>query len=97
MSAVVRLTQSAEEDLLAIAAHIAADNPNAARAFIDRFDHAFQLYATQQLAAAVYAPRPRYRHFAVGNYVVFYEPQVEGIVIARVLHGARDLPELLGL
>jgi len=30
----------------------------------------------------------------VGNYVIFYRPIEDGIVVIRVLHGARDLPEL---
>lgn len=91
----VRLTRVAEEDILAIARYIAADNPPAAVAMIDRFDQAFSLHANQPQAAAIYEPRPIYRHFAVGNYVVFYQTEADGVLIARVLHGARDLPNLL--
>jgi plasmid stabilization system protein ParE len=42
-----------------------------------------------------YATKPR--SFAVPPHVIFYEPlkQEEGIVVWRVLHGARDLPKLL--
>ena len=29
------------------------------------------------------------------NFLVFYRPVTEGIVVLRVLHGARDLPSLL--
>jgi toxin ParE1/3/4 len=36
----------------------------------------------------------RLRRFPVGNYVVFYRSIAGGIEIARVLHGARDLPPL---
>jgi toxin ParE1/3/4 len=93
----VRLTLSAETDLLEIAAHIAADNPTAAASLVRRFDGAFETYAQQPDAAAVYHPRPRYRHFAVGNYVVFYEPLADGILVARVLHGSRNLAEILGI
>jgi len=34
------------------------------------------------------------RGFPVGNYVIFYQPVDDGIEIVRVLHGARDIPEL---
>lgn len=93
----VDLTRSAEEDLLAIATWIAAENPGAAVALLDRFDRAFQLYAEQPQLAAHFAPRPQYRHFVVGNYVVFFEPHNDGIRIARVVHGARSLSKALGI
>ena len=32
--------------------------------------------------------------FPVGNYLVFYRPAIDGIEVIRVLHGARDIPEL---
>jgi toxin ParE1/3/4 len=34
---------------------------------------------------------PGLRSFPVGNYLVFYRITPEGIEVARVLHGARDL------
>jgi toxin ParE1/3/4 len=37
---------------------------------------------------------PRLRSFPVGRYVIFYRPMENRIEIARVLHGARDLPPL---
>ena len=37
---------------------------------------------------------PRLRSLPVGNYVIFYRPMEDGIEVARVLHGARDLPPL---
>lgn len=33
--------------------------------------------------------------FPVGNYVIFYEPIAGGVKVARILHEARDLLELL--
>jgi len=41
--------------------------------------------ARPELALAV-------RSFPVGNYVIFYRPHGDGIVVIPVLHGARDLP-----
>ena len=33
----------------------------------------------------------KYRISQVRNYVVFYSPDPDGVVIVRVLHGARDI------
>jgi toxin ParE1/3/4 len=38
--------------------------------------------------------RPDLFSFPVGRHVLFYRPQPGGIVLVRVLHGARDLPAL---
>jgi len=38
----------------------------------------------------------RYRSFSVDNYVIYFQPAVNGVRIARILHGARDHGELLG-
>jgi toxin ParE1/3/4 len=37
----------------------------------------------------------RYRSFSVGSYVIYFCPMLDGIRIARVLHGARDHRTLL--
>jgi toxin ParE1/3/4 len=37
---------------------------------------------------------PSIRSFAVGNYVIFYRESANGIEVARVLHGRRDIPSL---
>lgn len=92
----IQITRAAEEDLLAIARYVAADQLGPAQELLDRFDAVFARFAAQPLAGAIYLPRPRYRHFVVGNYVVFYEPEADGIRIARVIHAARDLPTALG-
>ena len=39
---------------------------------------------------------PNLRSFPVGNYVIFYRPIDNGIEVARVLHGARDIDSLFG-
>ena len=43
------------------------------------------------LADLRFFPVSRYR-----SYLVFYRPTPDGVEIVRVLHGARNLPELLG-
>ena len=32
----------------------------------------------------------RYRRFTCRNYVIYYRPLEDGIVLVRILHGARD-------
>ncbi len=34
------------------------------------------------------------RCYSVGNYVIYYRPAKDGIEVARVLHGARDVDRL---
>jgi plasmid stabilization system protein ParE len=33
--------------------------------------------------------------FSIGNYVIYYRPAVDGIRVARIVHGARDHDALL--
>ena len=39
--------------------------------------------------------RPGLRSFVVGKYVAFFEPTENGIRIVRVLHGSRDIDQIL--
>lgn len=34
------------------------------------------------------------RALAVGNYLIVYRPESDGVTIVHVVHGARDLPPL---
>ena len=93
----VTLTSPAHDDLQAIWNYIAKDNLPAADRLIDQIHERCAVYATQPDAATP-ADRfqPGLRFFAVGRYVVFYRPEREGILVVRVLHGARNLEELFG-
>jgi plasmid stabilization system protein ParE len=91
----IRLTYRAEQDLLEIARNIADDSQLSAIKVLDEFDQAFVRIANQPLLAAIFAPRPNYRHFAVKSYVVFYQVDDDGVLVARILHGARNLLEAL--
>lgn len=90
-----RLTPEAREDLDEIWLYIAADNPNAADGFLDTLYERFVLLAGQPLLGRA---RPELalhlRSFAVGNYVIFYRPMADGVEIARVLRGSRDIDAL---
>jgi toxin ParE1/3/4 len=84
----------AEADVYSIARHIAddADLP-AAHRFIDAIDEAAHLIATQpKMGRERDELAPRLRSFPVGSCVLFYRITKGGIEVARVLHGARDIP-----
>lgn len=91
----VQRTSLANDDLVAIALHIAQANPSAANTWLDTIEQKCQLLATMpemgrlrpELAATI-------RSWAVGEYVIFYQPAPDGITVVRVLHGSRDLPPL---
>lgn len=87
------LTDSATRDLEEIWDYIAVENysPVAADMLINEFDQRFQLLVTQPLMGeAVDRLRPNTRRNVVKKrYIIFYEPVEEGILVLRVLHGAK--------
>jgi toxin ParE1/3/4 len=88
----LRLSPAAAADLEEIWLYIAADSVSRADAFLDRIDDRLRLLAVRphmgrgrpELGEGVHSR-------AVGRYVVFYRPLSDGIEVARVLHGARDI------
>ncbi len=90
-----RLAHLALNDLAEIRHYIARDKPDAAdqqiAAFFDRFH---MLAAHPQMGERRPGLGKGLRGFAVGSYVVIYRPVQEGIEIARVLSGHRDIDAL---
>ncbi|MBT3201040.1 MAG: type II toxin-antitoxin system RelE/ParE family toxin [Phycisphaerales bacterium] len=88
-------TDQAEEDLIDIWSYIADDNSDAADRLLDEIDKTCDTLADNPKLG-----RPReelsdgLRSLHVGNYVILYRSGGEGIIVIRVLHGARDLPEM---
>jgi toxin ParE1/3/4 len=88
-------SQQARHDMNEIWAYIAEDNVVAADGLIDEFHQ-----TTRTLADNPKLGRRRkelsdgLRSLHVGNYVILYRPHGDGVMIIRVLHGARDLPEM---
>jgi len=85
----------AEQDLIDIWDFIAQDNIDAADRIYDDIE--------QKCEALAQAPgmgrtrdelAPSLRSFPVGKYVIFYRLIEDGIEIARILHGARDLKSI---
>jgi toxin ParE1/3/4 len=95
-----RLTISghARADLQEIRDHIAKDNPGAARRVVLRLRaKARTLTETPGMGRSREGDlRPNLFSFPVGKHVLFYRPQPGGIVLVRVIHGARDLPAIFG-
>lgn len=85
----------AEEDLMSIWRYIAEDSPAHADAFLDGLESKFHLLASSPEMGKEYLEfAPRLRGFPVKRYTIFYRIIEGGIEVARVLHGARDIPSL---
>jgi toxin ParE1/3/4 len=89
-------TRQAEDDLLDIWRYVAQDNPDAADRVLARIENALDLLALNPLMGPARPDlRDGLRYFASGRYLVLYSARDNGIVLVRVLHGARHLPSLL--
>lgn len=92
-----RLTPGAEADLADIGDYVAQDNPPAALQLIGRIEKACALLGENpQLGPARPELAPEARSWVVGRYLILYRPIAAGAEIVRIVHGARDLPRLLG-
>ena len=82
----------ADHDLDSIWSFIAANNPAAADAMINRLTEAFDMLLAMPLAGR---GRPEFgkdlRSFPVGSYIIFYKATALGIEIARVMSGRQDI------
>lgn len=94
---IVVLTAEAEQDLDAIASHIARDNPPRALTFLQEIrDQCLGLATMPERFPLV----PRYAAHGIrkrshGNYLIFYRAEHDRIVIVHILHGARDYLSIL--
>lgn len=94
------LAPAARRDLLAAIRWIAQDNPAAARALRDAVAHAAHRIGAHPLAGAQRPELadPPYRFVSLTGfpYILVYNSERRPPLIVRILHGARDLPALLG-
>jgi len=91
----VIITPSAQEDLTDIWEYVAEADAEHADKLLDRFNEKCHLLAAHPaLGRARHELIVELRSFAVGNYVIFYQPAGDGIEVLRVLHGSRDVPEV---
>lgn len=93
----VYFTPQAESDLEEIGDYIALDNPNRAVSFVQEMRQHCERIAD---GPTRYVARPdlgeTIRICVHGNYLIVFEPSGDGAIILRVLHGARNLPEIFG-
>jgi toxin ParE1/3/4 len=102
MTARVVQRARARADLLELVAWIAADNPAAALALHDAYEHSLDLLADNPQLGRLYAaadprlagmrvlPAHRFR-----KILIFYRPLPGAVEIVRILHGSRDIPAVL--
>jgi plasmid stabilization system protein ParE len=92
-----RLTERAEADVDAITDFIAADNIDAAVKVLLALEEAFVLLASRPgigHARADLTDRP-VKFWNVYSCLVVYDPASDPITIIAVLHGARDVTQIL--
>lgn len=92
-----QFTPQAKIDLQEIGDYIALDNPRRAVSFIREMRQHCEKIAE---GPRDYVARPELgdtiRICAHGNYLIVFEPLDDGALILRVLHGARNVPGVLG-
>lgn len=82
----------AKNDLAGIAAYIAKQNPDTARAFVRRLRvHCSRLKQSPWVGEV--CPQfqsGEYRLIHYGSYAIFYEVTDESVLVSRVIHSAQD-------
>ena len=92
------ITPLAEQDIESIGDYIARDNPRRALSFIRELRS-----QCQRISKTPQGYRLRddlgvgIRSCAYGNYVIFFVIETDALRIVRILHGARDIPAVLGV
>ena len=96
MARIIRSSQ-AKCDLADIACYIAIESPAAAERWLDSVDRLLRLIAKNpEMGKSVNHLKEGMRRFTHGRYLLFYKPQPSGILLYRVLHGARPIEDLFG-
>lgn len=90
----VRWTHRAATDLIAIGEYIAADNPTAARRFVEQLRRRARDAARVPLAGRLVPEirRTDVREVILGNYRIVYHVAKRGIEVLTVFEGHRLLP-----
>ena len=96
MARIVR-SEQAQRDLEGILAYLDSQSADAADHFAIKFQQACELHAKHpEIGASATEYAAKLRHMIVWNYAIFYRPIADGIELIRIIHGARDIPKLLG-
>jgi toxin ParE1/3/4 len=92
----LRISSLARLDLDIVYDRIAADKPGAARGWLNRTMEQFtRLARNPQIGEARDEIRPSLRSISHGNYVIYFRSREAEVEIVRILHGARDVQDLL--
>ena len=90
--AVLRFRPRAVDDLRRARNHIRQHDPTAAAGWLDRLRHLTRtLSENPRMGPARPEVGTNIRSFAIGRYVVYYQPVDGGVEVVRVLHSARDV------
>jgi len=90
------ITEEAISDLDEIWDYIAEDNPFAANRVIDSIWDVFDLLVDNPRMGRIFQTRnAAIRVFPHNQYLIFYRPEREGILILRILHGRRNIDDLI--
>ena len=90
----VSVTHAARRDIDAIFKYIANSSVTAARKVTAKFTSRTKLLATSATPGELRADiGPNVRQTIVDEYLLFYEVDDQRIVLLRVIHGARQMPD----
>ena len=97
--ALLNFSPTASQDLHDIGIWIARQSGSWQRAdaFMDLIYRTCETLATQPEMGELRLEfaTGQYRSFSIGNYVLYFRPVPDGIMVARILHGARDHSSLI--
>ena len=100
MTGTVHHTPTSLADIVEIVLAVRRHNRRAAKRLLDAINQTLELLSTFPTAGPrrdeLFAGLRSFPGRRYTNYVVFYRPESEGIVVIRVMHGARDLPRQFG-
>jgi toxin ParE1/3/4 len=92
----IDLSRAALADFDDIYDYIARDNPRAAAKILRSLDESIQLLADQPKLGKVFRHRGlRLRLLTHGDYLVFYRERPGVVEVVRVIHGRRNIPDIL--
>jgi toxin ParE1/3/4 len=87
-----RKSPQTEIDLTSIYNFIAHDSPGTANTWLERIESTFDMLAEMPHGGRARDDlMPGLRSFPVGNYIIFYQPVPDGVVVIRVMHGHQDI------
>jgi toxin ParE1/3/4 len=91
----IRLTNSAQLDLLDIWLYESAKSTEVADRQIDEITSTYEKFLDfPEMGRSRDELFPGYRSFPKDQFVIFYRLITEGVEIIRVIHGARNLDEI---